>query len=211
MDRSLKLQALTDQDATTWKKAFETVINSLAENRSTNINGQEFVLSNRYLPTHQIGAGAYGKVCAARDSETSTMVAIKGIFRAFDSLEDGKRILRELSLMRQLSHPSILGLVDIMTPVSIDTFEDVYLVTHLIDQDLEEVIFSRTPLNDDQQQWILYQACCGLRYMHHKGVLHRDLKPSNILVNTNTCAIQICDLGLARAEPTSSDGMRTIP
>jgi len=65
---------------------------------------------------------------------------------------------------------------------------------------MHQILFSKTPLNEDQQQWIMYQCLCGIKYMHSAGVLHRDLKPSNLLVDTDTCDIRICDFGLSRGE-----------
>ena len=61
-----------------------------------------------------------------------------------------------------------------------------------------QIVFSRTPLSEDQQQWIMYQCLAGLNYMHMAGVVHRDLKPSNILVDTDTCDVRLCDFGLSR-------------
>ena len=154
----------------------------------------------------------------------------------FDSLVDAKRVLREIRLMRELSHPNIVSLYDMGSPLSIESFNEVYIMTELMNKDLEDVIFSRTPLDEEQEKFIMYQACCGLNYMHsaggvlraacasdeplahirspavavavaaaaaaaaHRSVLHRDLKPSNLLVNTRTCEVQLCDLGLGRCE-----------
>ena len=87
----------------------------------------------------------------------------------FDSLVDAKRVLREIRLMRELSHPNIVSLYDMGSPLSIESFDEVYIMTELMNKDLEDVIFSRTPLDEDQEQFIMYQACCGLNYMHNAG------------------------------------------
>ena len=42
----------------------------------------------------------------------------------------------------------------------------------------------------------------GARTTHRRGVFHRDLKPSNILMDSKV-KVQICDLGLARAEASN--------
>ena len=92
----------------------------------------------------------------------------------FDSLVDAKRVLRELRLMRELAHPNIVSLRDMGSPVSIKAFEDVYIITDLMSKDLENILFparavSRTPLDEEQEKYILYQALCGLNYMHKAG------------------------------------------
>ena len=45
------------------------------------------------------------------DSETKAKVAIKKIPRAFDDVVDAKRILREITLLRQMNHENIVNIV----------------------------------------------------------------------------------------------------
>jgi len=86
-----------------------------------------------------------------------------------------------------------------MKPASREQFEDIYVVSDLMETDLAAIIKSKQALTDDHIQFFLYQILRGLKYMHSAGVLHRDLKPRNLLVNTN-CDLKICDFGLARAD-----------
>ena len=88
---------------------------------------------------------------------------------------------------------------DILRPASLDKFEDVYIVSELMDTDLHQIISSPQPLTDDHCQYFVYQLLRGLKYIHSANVLHRDLKPSNLLLNAN-CDLKICDFGLARAD-----------
>jgi len=83
-------------------------------------------------------------------------------------------------------------------------FEDVYIVSELMDTDLHQIIGSPQSLTDDHCQYFIYQLLRGLKYIHSAGVLHRDLKPSNILLNGN-CDLKICDFGLARVATLDSD------
>jgi len=87
--------------------------------------------------------------------------------------------------------------VDIIRPQSYDAFDDVYIVTDLMDTDLSQIIRSSQTLTDEHVQYFIYQILRGLLYLHSAGVIHRDLKPGNILVNAN-CDAKICDFGLAR-------------
>ena len=45
-----------------------------------------------------------------------------------------------------------------ITPSSVENFEDVYILTEKMSTDMQQIIFSKTPLNEDQQQWIMYQV-----------------------------------------------------
>jgi serine/threonine protein kinase len=86
---------------------------------------------------------------------------------------------------------------DILRPASLEKFEDVYIVSELMDTDLHQIISSPQPLTDDHCQYFLYQILRALKYIHSAHVLHRDLKPSNLLLNGN-CDLKVCDFGLAR-------------
>jgi len=143
------------------------------------------------------GKGAYGLVCSAQDLTTGKKVAIKKVPRAFDDIVDGKRILREIKLMKFCNHENICTVRDVLPPSSLDSFDDVYIVLDLMDTDLHQIIRSKQALSDDHVQYFLYQILRGLKYLHSANILHRDLKPGNLLVNAN-CDLQICDLGLAR-------------
>lgn len=111
---------------------------------------------------------------------------------------DAKRILREVRLMRQFNHPNVVKLYDIMEPPSIETFEDLYIVTELMSTDLQKILYSKTSLTGEQTQYLVYQLLAGMNYINSASVLHRDLKPSNLLIDIQTCNLQICDFGLAR-------------
>ncbi|KAL1316741.1 hypothetical protein HN51_068891 [Arachis hypogaea] len=163
-----------------------------------NLYGKFFELPAKYVPPiRPIGRGAYGLVCAAVDSETREEVAIKKIADAFDSLTNAKRTLREILLLRHMDHENIIAIKDIIRPPKKDTFNDIYIVSDLMDIDLYHVLRSDQPLNHDHSQYFLYQLLRGLKYVHSANVLHRDLKPSNILLNAN-CDLKIADFGLAR-------------
>ncbi|XP_057477266.1 mitogen-activated protein kinase 6-like [Actinidia eriantha] len=163
-----------------------------------NVYGNFFEVSNKYVPPiRPIGRGAYGIVCAAVNSDTHEEVAIKKIGNAFDNKIDAKRTLREIKLLRHMTHENVIAIKDIIRPPKRDAFNDVYIVYELMDTDLHQIIRSNQALTDDHCQYFLYQLLRGLKYVHSANVLHRDLKPSNLLLNAN-CDLKIGDFGLAR-------------
>uniref|UniRef100_A0A7S2RGM5 Mitogen-activated protein kinase n=1 Tax=Rhizochromulina marina TaxID=1034831 RepID=A0A7S2RGM5_9STRA len=198
--RALKVSAETEAECELWKLHIRSAIESLGSIQKITVNNQSFEIDKRYSVNRKIGAGAYGMVVSAVDEKTGKRVAIKKVKGAFDDTTDAKRILREIRLMRVMNHSNILSLVNIIKPISLEHFEDVYIITELMSTDLQQIIFSKTPLNEDQTQWILYQCLCGLQYLHSASILHRDLKPSNLLVDIETCDVRICDFGLSRGE-----------
>ena len=94
------------------------------------------------------------------------------------------------------SWAQIICIKDILPPTSLDTFEDVYIISDLMETDLHRIIYSRQELSDDHIQYFVYQILRAL-LLHSTNVLHRDLKPSNLLPNSN-CDLKVCDFGLAR-------------
>ncbi|CCI46282.1 unnamed protein product [Albugo candida] len=143
---------------------------------------------------------------SAENSETQEKVAIKKVSKAFEDLVDAKRILREIKLLQHFDHENVITIVDLLPPISIEFFEDVYIISDLMETDLHRIIYSRQPLSDDHVQYFLYQILRALKYIHSANVLHRDLKPSNLLLNSN-CDLKICDFGLARGVEPEADNM----
>lgn len=175
------------------------------------LNKTVWEVSDRYVNLTPVGSGAYGQVCSAMDSQcqladgTFLKVAIKKIARPFQSAVHAKRTYRELRMLKHMNHENIIGLLDCFTPsTSLEEFSDVYLVTHLMGADLNNIIKTQK-LSDDHVQFLVYQIIRGMKYVHSAGIIHRDLKPSNIAVNED-CELKILDFGLARPTETEMTG-----
>eukprot|EP00794_Sanderia_malayensis_P005932 gene5932-6618_t len=169
------------------------------------VNRTEWTVPERYQNLASIGIGAYGQVCSANDTKTGQMIAVKKLSRPFQSVIHAKRTYRELQMLKYLKHENVIGLNDVFTTASsIDTFDDVYLVTPLMGADLNSV-GKVQQLSDDHVQFLIYQILRGLKYVHSAGIIHRDLKPSNIAVNED-CELKILDFGLARMTDDSMTG-----
>eukprot|EP00756_Hemistasia_phaeocysticola_P023032 Hpha_TRINITY_DN15868_c2_g12::TRINITY_DN15868_c2_g12_i1::g.192145::m.192145/K04371/MAPK1_3; mitogen-activated protein kinase 1/3 len=160
------------------------------------IHGNPFEVPLKFNLTKAVGHGAYGFVCAAVNTETGEKVAIKKCQDVFREVEDGKRVLREIRLLSFLQHENLLTITDLLPPRD-KNFRDVYIVTPLMDTDMNNVLRSRQQLDANHYQYFIYQVLRGLKYVHSSRVLHRDLKPANLLTNIS-CDLRICDFGLAR-------------
>jgi len=161
------------------------------------VHGTKFEAPRRYTVLEPVGQGAYGVVCAAQDEETQEACAIKKIENAFEHTTFAKRTLRELRILRHMQHENIIDVRMVYLPGETSGYEDIYVVTELMESDLASIVKSVQPISDDHCQFFLYQILRGLKYIHSAEVLHRDLKPRNLLVNSN-CDLKICDYGLAR-------------
>ncbi|KAI8811258.1 kinase-like domain-containing protein [Cladochytrium replicatum] len=162
------------------------------------------VIERRYKIQRELGQGAYGLVCAAKNIETGQEVAIKKVTKIFDKSILAKRALRELKLLKHFSgHENITGLLD-MDLADMNNFNEIFLVQELMEADLHQIIRSEQPLTDAHFQYFIYQICRGLKFIHSANVLHRDLKPGNLLVNAD-CELKIADFGLARGFSDAQD------
>lgn len=161
------------------------------------VQGTTFEVDKRYKIIEPMSHGAYGIVCSAEDEETHQPVAVKKIEGVFEHITITKRTLRELRILRHLQHENLVQIKSIFIAGKKDAFEDIYVISELMETDLASTLRSTQPLSDDHCQFFLYQILRGMKYVHSAQVIHRDLKPRNLLVNSN-CDLKICDFGLAR-------------
>lgn len=129
--------------------------------------GSPFRVDERYSYIKTLGIGAYGLVCAAHDAcNDGHKVAVKKVAGVFDDLTDAKRIIREVRLLSSMNHENVLRITDIDEPENYDTFNDVYIVTELMDTDLNKLLRSSHPLMDSQRKFFTYQLFRALKYIH---------------------------------------------
>lgn len=175
--------------------------NSCLKRHAFPVLNDQFFVDADYEFVKELGQGAYGVVCAAKNKKTGKSVAIKKVTKIFTKKILTKRALRELKLLHHFrGHKNITCLYD-MDIVNYESFNEVYLYEELMEADLHAIIRSGQPLTDAHFQSFIYQTLCGLKYIHSASVLHRDLKPGNLLVNAD-CELKICDFGLARGFET---------
>uniref|UniRef100_A0A8C6Q8F1 mitogen-activated protein kinase n=1 Tax=Nothobranchius furzeri TaxID=105023 RepID=A0A8C6Q8F1_NOTFU len=159
----------------------------------------------RYTTLRAIGSGAYGTVCSALDQRTKEKVAIKKLYRPFQSLIHAKRAYRELRLLRHIQHENVICLLDVFTPdATLEKFQTFYMVMPFVYQDLSHIM-KKKRLTDQIIKYLFYQLLKGLKYIHSAGIIHRDLKPGNLAVSEN-CDLKILDFGLARQTESEMTG-----
>jgi len=103
--------------------------------------------------------------------------------------------MREISLLKQLQHPNIVRLYDVIL-----TDQKLTLVFEFLDQDLKKYIdsFGDSGLDAPTTKSFLWQLLQGIHHCHENQVLHRDLKPQNLLINRDG-ELKLADFGLARS------------
>ncbi|KAJ1442341.1 kinase-like domain-containing protein [Ochromonadaceae sp. CCMP2298] len=163
---------------------------------------------DRYTLLELLGQGSYGQVAKARDRTTGDVIAIKQMKYVFDGETDAKRAYREMHILRQLKHPSVVALLDVVAS-SVSSLGDVYFAFEFMDTDLSKIIKSNQYISSEHVAFIMYQIMDAVTYIHGSNVIHRDLKPANILVSCGDCTIKIADFGLSRV--VGSDNFMNKP
>ncbi len=158
----------------------------------------DWEVGKEYECVKLLGQGSYGAVASAIYKPTGKKVAIKRMQGVFEDEVDCKRILREIYLLKQLKHPFVVELFDVIEPKNLASFDTIYIVLSLSESDLKKVIKSAIYLENKHISTVVYNLLCGLKYLHSANILHRDLKPANVLINED-CSVQIADFGLSRS------------
>ncbi|VIO92140.1 MGC81364 protein, putative [Brugia malayi] len=148
-------------------------------------------------PDRPIGYGAFGVVWSVTDPRSGKRVALKKMPNVFQNLASCKRVFREIRMLSSFRHDNVLCMIDVIQPQNPHFFQELYVLTELMQSDLHKIIVSPQPLTTDHVKIFVYQILRGLKYLHSANILHRDIKPGNLLVNSN-CILKICDFGLAR-------------
>jgi len=133
----------------------------------------------RYTLQSKLGAGAFGAVYKALDSQLQRIVAIKlPKPQGFDYEEQAReRFLRESRACAQLSHPGIIPVYD----VGIDRAQP-YLVYEFVDGVTLSDWLSARACSPVLAARIVRQLAEALQHAHSEQIVHRDIKPSNIMV-----------------------------
>jgi tetratricopeptide (TPR) repeat protein len=156
------------------------------------------VFAGRYRMIARIGRGGMGDVWRADDLVLNTPVALKLLYSTASA--GRSRILNEVRLARQITHPAVCRVFDVGEASGGIVFYSMELVTG---EDLAAFGRRVGRLPSEKVIDIARQLCDGLAAAHARGVLHRDLKPANVLID-NEGQVRITDFGIAvsRADAT---------
>ena len=161
------------------------------------------IFAGRYRMIGRIGRGGMGDVWRAEDLVLRTEVALKLIDAPG---RDGReRILHEVRVARQITHPAICRVFDVGEADGGIVF---YTMEFVSGEDLASLLRRVGRLPSDRVVDIAHQLCAGLAAAHAQGVLHRDLKPANILVD-DLGQVRITDFGIAIPRSDAGDHHRT--
>ncbi len=152
----------------------------------------------RYRARHLIGAGGFGAVYEAEQTEpVRRAVALKVIKPGMDSDAVLARFEAERQALAVMDHPCVAKVFDGGSTERGLPYFAMELVRGLpITEHCD-----RHRLSLEQRIELFVRVCEAVQHAHTKGVIHRDLKPANILVEyeDGKSTPKVIDFGVAKA------------
>lgn len=156
------------------------------------------VIDDKYEILTLIGQGGMSKVYLARDKRLNKQWAVKEIQKKARDKNNEVVIqsaIAEANMIKQLDHPSIVRIVDI-----IDNPDVIYIIEDYIEGETLNTILEENGAQPQELviEWAM-QICEALEYLHTRkpAIIYRDMKPSNVMLKPDG-NIKIIDFGIAR-------------
>lgn len=146
-----------------------------------------------------LGSGAFSTVRVGYYRPKNKLLgsyAIKCITKSKMSPEDTDALMDEVSILREMDHPNIIGVYSFF-----DEPKLYYLVMERVSGgELFDRIVSKAYYNEREARDLCKILLEAIGYCHSKNVAHRDLKPENLLLlsDKDDASIKLADFGFAK-------------
>ena len=118
-----------------------------------------------------------------------------------------KKFIKEARNLARLSHPNIIGVIDIFEEN--DTVY--YVMPYLTGGSLDDYVKKHGTLSETEAMRYVRQIASALKYMHEEQhICHYDVKPTNILLDNKGNAMLI-DFGISKNYDASGHETTTTP
>ncbi|KAL3270959.1 hypothetical protein HHI36_021462 [Cryptolaemus montrouzieri] len=156
------------------------------------VPSEKLVRVGYYELERTIGKGNFAVVKLATHIVTRTKVAIKIIDKTALDEENLTKIFRETAILKNLRHPHITRLYQLM-----ETNHTIYIVTEYAHKgEIFDHLVEKGRMPEEEAKRIFSQIVSAVSYCHSQGVVHRDLKAENLLLDHNM-NIKLADFGFS--------------
>lgn len=178
-------------------------------------DGYGIKMINEYIREFKIGSGSYAKVVLYRSSIDGKHYAIKAFHkshllkqRVAPSETAMTDVLREVQIMKIVSHPNIVNLIEVIDDPDTDHF---YMVLEYVEGKWDcEGSGPPGGLGEAISRKYLRDIVSGLMYLHSHNIVHMDIKPQNLLVSRNG-TVKIADFSVSQVFEDDNDELRRSP
>jgi len=157
------------------------------------------VLAGRYRLGERLGAGGWGAVYDAVQTDLGRRVAVKVLHTGIALTHEGlARFEREARSAAALGHPNIAQVTDFQANAG----EPPFLVMELLaGRTLAAALRAEGRIAAPRVAWIAHQILAGLDAAHRAGIVHRDVKPDNVFLVSAPGVedlVKLLDFGIAK-------------
>ena len=180
-NRSYLLKTTSDEDVTAWVSELK--------------RAAQLKITDFYDVKQTLGEGTFAKVKLGILKRTGVPYAIKIIDKA-TLAENREALLTEISILKQVKHPNVIGLIDIF-----ETRKKLYLIMKVLSGgELFDRIVEKGTFSEADAAALSRKILGATEYLHGLGIVHRDLKPENLLYENESehSEVQIADFGLSK-------------
>lgn len=152
------------------------------------------IIVGRYRIDELIGHGGMGDVYRGLDLENNIPVAIKQLHESIirDNPDIVDRFNREGEMLRRLSHPNIVTILD-----TVEEAGQHYLIMEYVSGgSLRDLIDEQSRLPIEAVLNVALDLADALTRAHRLGIVHRDIKPDNVLLAEDGTP-RLTDFGVA--------------
>lgn len=173
-----------------------------------------FLNLSQYTKIDKIGQGSLGKVFKVVQKNTNNIYAAKisSIPLSEDDNSLNLNLQREVNIIAQLNHPSVLKFIG-YSPINFNQNPKPVIITEYTSNGslssiikLERQGLSPPEWNDTKKLINIFGIASAMSYLHSHNIIHQDLKPENILEDDYLFP-KICDFGLSKIFHSNKESM----
>jgi serine/threonine-protein kinase len=141
----------------------------------------------------KLGIGARSVIFLAKDEENGQTIALKrAVYEKPEDLRIFEQIENEYNVSKAVNHPYLRKCNKLIKVRKLLKVKELFLSMDMFDG---ESLERSKGLSLGDVLLVFRMVAEGLNAMHQQGFIHCDIKPNNILINNESGAISIIDLG----------------
>uniref|UniRef100_A0A915KU61 non-specific serine/threonine protein kinase n=1 Tax=Romanomermis culicivorax TaxID=13658 RepID=A0A915KU61_ROMCU len=166
------------------------------EKKQTSKKSSNITRVGRYSLSRTIGKGNFAVVKLGKHDITKSKVAVKIIDKTSIDSENLRKVYREIQILKQLVHPHIIRLYQVM-----ENDSKLFIITEYASGgEVFEYLRKNNRMSEREARKVFRQIVAAVAYCHTLNIAHRDIKAENLLFS-ETLDIKLVDFGFSNYAP----------